>query len=106
MDEVHKATELSSVQSDELLKATQRTQRYGFVFSNEFATKRITRNSEETRNSEKTRNSEVHLDPETLYYYNQRNDFKSILWMDKFSRVFYLFSYFLFLVLYWTMYNH
>ena len=63
--------------------------------------------TEQNENKEKPSNTnrEPTLDPETLYYYKQKQEFKNILWLDTFSRVFYLVSYLLFLVLYWTMYK-
>ncbi len=72
-------------------------QRYRSVF--------IDQSEQNESKKESTENSEAKLDPETLYFYKQKQDFKSILWLDTFSRIFYIFSYFLFLGLYWKMYN-
>jgi hypothetical protein len=88
----------SSAKSEQALQAKQRMmQRYRSVFVEQ---------TEQSENKEESPpNRETTLDPETLYHYKQMQEFKSILWLDKFSRVVYIVSYFLFLVLYWIMYK-
>ena len=86
----------SSAKTEQALQTKQRMmQRYRSVFVEQ---------TEQNENREK-RSRETTLDPETLYYYKQKQEFKSILWLDTFSRVFYIVSYLLFLVLYWIMYK-
>jgi hypothetical protein len=87
----------SSAKTDQALQAKQRMmQRYRSILIGQ---------SEQNESKEESTATEVTLDPETLYYYKQKQELRSILWLDKFSRVFYMFSYVLFLVLYWKMYK-
>lgn len=89
------ADSLSAGKPDAAAQAKQRMQRYRSVFMNQ---------NEQIESKEESKKSEE-LDPETLYHFNQKQQFKSILWLDKLSRVVYMLSYFLFLLLYWKSYK-
>lgn len=87
-----------TVKVDQELQAKQRMQRYNSVFL-------VPTEQSKSKESVKTKKEDT-LDPETLYYYKQKREFKRILWLDKISRVLYVLSYFLFLVVYWKTYRH
>ena len=81
---------------DATTQAKQRMQRYRSIFIEQ---------SEQIETEEKSIEKNEELDPETLYYFKQKQEFKSILWLDKYSRVVYILSYFIFLLLYWNSYK-
>ena len=85
----------SAEKPDATTQAKQRMQRYRSVFMDQ--NERIESKKEPKKSEE--------LDPETLYHFKQKQEFKGILWLDKLSRVVYILSYFLFLLLYWRSYK-